>query len=126
MNEFSIVWKVMLPTAIPALLAFAIFSVVAHWNDYFWPRVVITGTRIFTPPLGLREFRGGSDGSDWGAMMATATIIITPLIVAFLMAQKRFIGGLAHRYEVKQRAKLAAFTAMKAAQCPYGACQAGR
>ena len=35
MSEFSIVWKVMLPTAIPALLAFAIFSVVAHWNDYY-------------------------------------------------------------------------------------------
>ncbi|MEP3113939.1 carbohydrate ABC transporter permease [Nisaea sp.] len=95
MNEFSIVWKVMLPTAIPALLAFAIFSVVAHWNDYFWPRVVITGDRnLYTPPLGLREFRGGSDGSDWGAMMATATIIVTPLIVAFLMAQKRFIEGI--------------------------------
>lgn len=95
MNEFSIVWKVMLPTAIPALLAFAIFSVVAHWNDYFWPRVVITGNRdLYTPPLGLREFKGDSDGSNWGAMMATATIIVTPLIVAFLMAQKRFIEGI--------------------------------
>ena len=95
MGEFAIVWRVMLPTAIPALLAFAIFSVVAHWNDYFWPRVVITGDRnLYTPPLGLREFRGGSDGSDWGAMMATATIIITPLIVAFLLAQKRFIEGI--------------------------------
>ena len=53
MTEFGIIWKVMLPTAIPALLAFAIFSVVAHWNDYFWPRVVITGNRdLFTPPLG--------------------------------------------------------------------------
>jgi multiple sugar transport system permease protein len=40
MSEFSIIWRVMLPTAIPALLAFAIFSVVAHWNDYFWPRIV--------------------------------------------------------------------------------------
>jgi len=95
MSEFAIVWRVMLPTAIPALLAFAIFSVVAHWNDYFWPRVVITGNRdLFTPPLGLREFRGGADGSDWGPMMATATIIVTPLIVAFLMAQRRFIEGI--------------------------------
>jgi len=95
MSEFSIIWKVMLPTAIPALLAFAIFSVVAHWNDYFWPRFAITGMRdLYTPPLGMREFRGGSDGSDWGPMMATATIIVTPLIVAFLLAQKRFIEGI--------------------------------
>lgn len=95
MNEFGIVWKVMLPTAIPALLAFAIISVVAHWNDYFWPRMVITGDRsLYTPPLGLREFKGDADGSIWGPMMATATIIVTPLIIAFLLAQKRFVEGI--------------------------------
>ena len=95
MSEFSIIWKVMLPTAVPALLAFAIFSVVAHWNDYFWPRVAITGNRdLYTPPLGLREFKGDADGSIWGPMMATATIIVTPLIAAFLLAQRRFIEGI--------------------------------
>ena len=95
MTEFGIIWKVMLPTAITALLAFAIFSVVAHWNDYFWPRVVITGNRdLFTPPLGLREFKGDADGDNFGPMMATATIIVTPLIVGFLLAQKRFIEGI--------------------------------
>ena len=95
MTEFAIVWRVMLPTAIPALLAFAIFSVVAHWNDYFWPRIVVTGNRdLFTPPLGLREFKGDGDGSFFGPMMATATVIVTPLIVAFLLAQRRFIEGI--------------------------------
>ena len=95
MSEFAIVWKVMLPTAIPALLAFGIFSIVAHWNDYFWPRVVITGTReLFTPPLGIREFALGIDGSDYGPMMATACVIVVPLIVAFLLAQRRFIQGI--------------------------------
>ncbi|AML51816.1 carbohydrate ABC transporter permease [Falsihalocynthiibacter arcticus] len=95
MGELSIVWRVMLPTAVPALLAFAIFSVVAHWNDYFWPRMVITGDRsLFTPPLGLREFKADIDGSLYGPMMATATVIVTPLIVAFLLAQRRFIEGI--------------------------------
>ena len=95
MGEFAIVWRVMLPTAIPALLAFAIFSVVAHWNDYFWPRIVITGDRsLFTPPLGLREFKGDLDGDFYGPMMATATVIVTPLVVAFLLAQRRFIDGI--------------------------------
>ena len=95
MSEFTIVWRVMLPTAIPALLAFAIFSIVAHWNDYFWPRIVVTGSRdLFTPPLGLREFKGDADGSFFGPMMATATIIVTPLIAAFLIAQRRFIEGI--------------------------------
>ena len=95
MSEFSIVWKVMLPTAIPALLAFAIFSVVAHWNDYYWPRVVITGDRdLMTPPLGLRMFKSDMDGNEYGPMMAAATVIVAPLVVAFLLAQRRFIEGI--------------------------------
>jgi multiple sugar transport system permease protein len=95
MSEFSIVWKVMLPTAIPALLAFAIFSIVAHWNDYFWPRVVITGDRdLMTPPLGLRMFKSDLDGNEYGPMMAAATVIVAPLVVAFLLAQRRFIEGI--------------------------------
>ena len=96
MGEFAIIWRVMLPVAIPALLAFAIFSVVAHWNDYVWPRIVITGDRsLFTPPLGLREFKGDLDGDFYGPMMATATVIVIPLVVAFLLAQRRFIDGIA-------------------------------
>jgi multiple sugar transport system permease protein len=57
---------------------------------------VITGDRsLFTPPLGLREFKGDADGDNFGPMMATATIIVAPLIVAFmLIAQRRFIEGI--------------------------------
>lgn len=95
MNEFSIVWRVMAPAAVPALIAFAIFSVVAHWNDYFWPRIVITGNQdLFTPPLGIREFRNGIDGNQYGPLMATATVIVVPMVVAFLIAQRRFIEGI--------------------------------
>ncbi len=95
MSEYSIVWRVMLPTAIPALTAFAIFSVTAHWNDYFWPRIVVTGDRsLFTPPLGLREFKGDADGDNFGPMMATAVVIVTPLVIAFLLAQRRFVEGI--------------------------------
>ena len=87
----------MLPTAIPALLAFGIFSVVAHWNDYFWPRIVITGNReLFTPPpLGLqriqRRRRRGQFRADDGHRLHHRC---TPFIVAFLLAQRRFIEGI--------------------------------
>ena len=95
MSEFSIVWRVMLPTAVPALLAFGIFSVVAHWNDYYWPRVVITGDRdLMTPPLGLRMFKSDLDGNEYGPMMAATTVIVAPLVIAFLLAQRRFIEGI--------------------------------
>ncbi len=94
MSEFGIVWRVMLPTALPALTAFGIFSIVAHWNDYFWPLIVLNSKELFTPPLGVAMFRNEEAGTDYGPLMAAATIIITPLIALFLLAQRRFIEGI--------------------------------
>ena len=93
-SEFGIVWRVMLPTAVPALTAFGIFSVVAHWNDYFWPLIAVSDQTYFTPPLGVVAFRNDEAGSNYGPLMAAATIIILPLVVAFLVAQKRFVEGI--------------------------------
>ena len=95
LSEFGIVWRVMLPAAIPAVTAFGIFSVVAHWNDYFWPLIVVNDQALFTPPLGVAHFRNEDAGTDFGPLMAAATLIIAPLIAAFLFAQRRFIEGIA-------------------------------
>jgi len=93
-SEFSIVWRVMLPTAIPALTAFGIFSVIAHWNDYFWPLIVLSNEEFYTPPLGIATFRTAEVGFDYGPLMAAATIIIAPLVLGFLVAQRKFIEGI--------------------------------
>jgi multiple sugar transport system permease protein len=94
-SEIGIVWRVMLPSAIPGLTAFAIFSIVAHWNDYFWPLVAISNDAYFTPPLGVVAFRNDDAGNNYGPLMAAATIIVAPLVVAFIVAQRRFIEGIA-------------------------------
>lgn len=94
-SELGIVWRVMLPTAIPALTAFGIFSVIAHWNDYFWPLIAVNSEHLYTPPLGVTTFRNQEAGTSYGPLMAAATVIILPLVVAFLMAQRRFIEGIA-------------------------------
>lgn len=92
-SEIGIVWRVMLPTAIPAVTAFGIFSVVAHWNDYFWPLIAVSTRELYTPPLGAAFFRLNDGGTDYGVLMAAATIVIMPLVAAFLLAQRRFIEG---------------------------------
>lgn len=94
MSEFGIVWRIMLPTAVPALVAFGIFSVVAHWNDYFWPLIAIGDRDLFTPPLGISYFKQDEGGTSYGPLMAAATIVILPLVLAFLVAQRRFIEGI--------------------------------
>ncbi len=94
MSEAGIVARVIVPNAWPAITAFAIFSVVAHWNDLFWPLIVVTNQDYATPPLGLLFFRAAEAGDDYGALMAATLIITLPLVTAFLLAQKRFVEGI--------------------------------
>ncbi|MFD4121602.1 carbohydrate ABC transporter permease [Alcaligenes faecalis] len=93
MGEFELVWRVLMPAAMPALIAFSIFSVVWHWNDYFWPLLVINTTDLATPPLGTLFFKNEEAGTDYGPLMAGTVIITLPLLLFFLLAQKRFIEG---------------------------------
>ncbi|MCW5733774.1 MAG: carbohydrate ABC transporter permease [Enhydrobacter sp.] len=94
MSEYRIVWGVMAPTAMPALIAFGIFSVVAHWNDYFWPLIAVASQELYTPPMGIAFLKQNGEGTAYGPLMAAATIVITPLVLAFLVAQRRFIEGI--------------------------------
>ncbi len=94
MSELGIVARVIVPNAWPAVTAFSIFSVVAHWNDLYWPLVVITKQDYATPPLGLMYFRAAEAGDDYGALMVATMIITLPLVAAFLLAQKRFVEGI--------------------------------
>jgi len=95
MGEIEIVWRVILPNAWPAATAFAIFSVVAHWNDLFWPLIVIEGQARATPALGVLYFRSDEAGDDFASLMAAAVIMTLPLVLAFLFAQRRFVEGIA-------------------------------
>ncbi len=95
LGEWSIVWRIVVPNAWPAATAFAIFSVVAHWNDLFWPLIAVSGKgELATPALGVIYFRTEEAGDDFGALMAAATLTTIPLVAAFLLAQRRFIEGI--------------------------------
>ncbi|NYT64894.1 carbohydrate ABC transporter permease [Alcaligenaceae bacterium] len=93
MSEFELVWRILMPAAMPALIAFSIFSIVWHWNDYFWPLLVINTMELATPPLGTMFFMNEEAGTNYGPLMAGTVIITLPLLLFFLVAQKRFIEG---------------------------------
>lgn len=93
LSEFAIVWRIMVPTAIPALSAFAVLSVVWNWNEYFWPLIVVQSQHLATPPLGIAFFQNAEAGTNYGPLMAGATAITLPLVLAFLVASRRFVEG---------------------------------
>ena len=94
MSEFEIVWRIVVPSSWPAIAAFSVFSVVAHWNDLYWPLIVISERQLATPPLGMMFFADSEVGSNYGALSAGAAIITAPLVIAFLIARRRFIAGI--------------------------------
>lgn len=93
-SELSIVWRIMMPMALPAVIAFSIFSVVSHWNGLFWPLIAVRSEELMPPALGVVAFRNEDSGSDYGALMAGATMVVAPLVLAFLLAQRWFVEGL--------------------------------
>ena len=93
LGEFAIVWRIMMPTAMPAVISFGVLSLVWNWNEFFWPLIVIQSEHLATPPLGVVFFNNAEAGTNYGPLMAAATAITAPLVVAFLAAQRWFIDG---------------------------------
>jgi multiple sugar transport system permease protein len=94
MSEFEIVWRIVTPSAWPAIAAFSVFSIVAHWNDLYWPLIVITDADLAPPPLGMMFFANAETGSNYGALTAAAAILTAPLVITFLFARRQFIQGI--------------------------------
>lgn len=94
LSELAIVWRIMVPMALPAVIAFSIFSVVSHWNDLFWPLIAVRDEALMPPPLGIMAFKNEEAGNDYGPLMAASTLVVLPLVIAFLAAQRWFVEGM--------------------------------
>ena len=82
---------VLLPLAKPTLIAFALISLVSHWNDYLWPLIVTDTPDVRTLTIGLGMFVQQESGADWTLLMAATAFVTAPLMVIFLVFQRRFI-----------------------------------
>ncbi|OMF77144.1 carbohydrate ABC transporter permease [Paenibacillus glucanolyticus] len=92
-GEFGIFWKVILPMAKPGLAVLAIFTFVASWNDFFWPFLVTNSAEMRTIQVGLASFVY-ADTTDFGALMAGATVAALPMMILFFSLQRYFLQGI--------------------------------
>lgn len=95
-GHLEILWHVYLPLVKPTLIAFGIISVVTHWNDYMWPLLVTNSDSIRTLPIGLGLLAKAGSGADWTRLMAGTFIVVAPLLLAFVIFQRRFIDSFMH------------------------------
>lgn len=91
---FRMYWTIVLPTQSAVLSALGIFSFVWSWRLFLWPLIVIQSPEKMTIELGLTVFTQ-PQYIEWGPMMAAGTVAILPVLIFFLIMQKRFIKGIA-------------------------------
>jgi ABC-type glycerol-3-phosphate transport system permease component len=88
-------WQIVAPISSPVLGAFAILHFVQRWNDYLWPRIVVTNADVQPIMTLLPDIRDPNVGFfiPWGMVMAGCVLVTLPLVLVFLLFQDRFLAG---------------------------------
>lgn len=89
--EWKIIVRIMVPMVKPVLVTFALFSFIAHWNDYFWPLVMTTNDTVRTLPLGIAKIREVEGVATWNILMAGNLILVAPILAVFFLSQRQII-----------------------------------
>jgi sn-glycerol 3-phosphate transport system permease protein len=91
-GRLRVLWHVLVPMVRPHLAAFAVVSLIYHWNEFLWPLVATSSNSVRVLAVGLQSFtRAAEAGTEWGLISAGTLIVIAPLLVAFLLFQRLFI-----------------------------------
>ncbi|MCC6320334.1 MAG: carbohydrate ABC transporter permease [Phycisphaerales bacterium] len=88
-------WRVILPLSRPALAVVALFHFIYVWNDFVGPLIFLTNRDQFTLALGLQLYQSQAGNTPWNLLMAASTMVVAPLILLFLLAQRTFVQGVA-------------------------------
>ncbi|MCC6802363.1 MAG: carbohydrate ABC transporter permease [Anaerolineae bacterium] len=92
-TTFGFFRHILIPLARPALLAVATLQVIASWNEYFLPLLVLNDDSLWPLPLGIMQFQG-QYGTDYARIMAYVTLLIIPAVLFYLFAEKYIVTGL--------------------------------
>ncbi|WP_230884073.1 carbohydrate ABC transporter permease [Planomonospora sp. ID82291] len=92
-SRFTTFWKVLFPLVAPGLVATSIFSFITAWNELIFALILMSDSSGYTMPVAL-QFFFGQRGTDWGAIMAGSTMMTIPVVVFFLLVQRRMVSGL--------------------------------
>lgn len=93
-NPFTIFWRIMLPLNLPAIATLVVLSFMGSWNSYLFPLFVARKEEVITLPVALGVLQGGPRAlTEWNMVMAGAVIMVLPILIVYLLAQKWFVQG---------------------------------
>jgi len=86
--------RILLPLVAPGLVATSVFAFITTWNEYIFANVLLTDQAKQTLTVWLAGYTGTSRHTDWGGLMAASTLTAIPVVVFFLLIQRRIVFGL--------------------------------
>ena len=95
-GELRIIFQILWPNSIPALVTIGIITFMASWNEVLWPLIVIRDEQLMTMPQLVTLFAvGGRAEAQLGVKLASAVLLALPILVAYMFFQKYFIQSMA-------------------------------
>ena len=95
MGEMRILFTIFWPLARPALSIVAIFTFMGSWNEVLWPLLVVRDAQLMTLPQLLTVFALGGGAGSLGVSLASAMVLVVPVVVAYMFLQRSFIESMA-------------------------------
>ena len=93
-GEFTIFWRIILPIIAPGLTSLGLIFFMASWNDFIGPLIYLKSPEHFTLPLIIRSLVGPVGRTVYDVQMAASVISLIPLLIIFLIFQRRFVEGI--------------------------------
>lgn len=98
-SELKILTHVMIPMARPTITTMLLLTFISRWNDYFWPMVMTTKDSVRTLSVGVAMLRETEAAASWNTLMAGNVILVLPILILFIFAQKQIIQAFAYSGE---------------------------
>ncbi len=92
-NAWQVFVRIVIPLSQPVLAALAIFAFRSAWNDFLWPLIAVNKAEMFPLPVALALLRGAYSSESYGPIMAGAALSALPLLLVFLVANRRIVEG---------------------------------
>ena len=93
-GEFTIFWRIILPIIAPGLTSLGLIFFMSSWNDFLGPLIYLKSPENFTLPLIIRSLIGPAGRTVYDVQMAASVISLIPLLIIFLIFQRRFVEGI--------------------------------
>ncbi|WP_426184314.1 carbohydrate ABC transporter permease [Microbacterium sp. TWP3-1-2b2] len=83
-----------LPMSIPAVATVGLIAVIDEWNNFVWPLIITNSVNMRTLPIGLMYLKANDGLTSWGVLMSGTLVVVLPMLVVFLFAQRFIVTGL--------------------------------